>query len=69
MKATKVCMENMVCLFKSERMKCGTVEVVKNSTRRWFGHFERIRDEITKKIYMTGVNAVDDRKTLSKIRR
>ncbi len=28
--------------FKREGMNCGVVEVIKCSTLRWFGHFERI---------------------------
>ncbi len=45
--------------FKSEGMNCGVVEVVICSTLRWSGHLERTRDELTKMIYKSGVDAVD----------
>ncbi len=44
---------------KSEGMNCGVVEVVKHSTLRWFGYLERMGgDEMTKRIYKSGVDAV-----------
>ncbi len=45
---------------KSEGMNCGVVEVVKRSTlTRWFDHVERMgRDELTKRIYTSGGDAV-----------
>ncbi len=45
--------------FKSEGINCRVVEVVKNSTLRWFGHLERMGGgELTKEIYKIGVDAV-----------
>ncbi len=45
--------------FKSEGMNCGVVEVVKHSALRWSGHLERMEgDELTKRIYKSGVDAV-----------
>ncbi len=47
---------------KSEGMNCGVVEVVKHSTLRWFGYLERMGgDEMTKRIYKSGVDAVGKR--------
>ncbi len=44
---------------KGEGMKCGVVEGFKHNTLRWFGHMERMAENVmTKRVYMSMVDVV-----------
>ncbi len=44
--------EKFVMSFKSERINCGVVELVKCNTFRWFSHVDKMEgDEFAKRIY------------------
>ncbi len=48
-----------VMSLESDGINCGVVEEVKCSNLRWSGHLERMEgDELTKRIYKSGVDAV-----------
>ncbi len=41
---------------------CGVVEWVKRSTRRWFGHIERMgNEEFVKKVYLSSAEGMNRR--------
>ena len=47
---------------RGEGVKCGVVEGVRRNTLRWFGHMERMaQGEITKRVYMSVIDAVGAR--------